>query len=216
MDTRSRYQSEADLARVVRIVLGPCAEILRAVLMEEIQPQDLKTEFEKFIAKPNKKQTFSQHDINVINSENYIDFSITLMYKLLSLISPLPPPKNGWGKSPDPRDRSLSANIERINLLRTNCYACVRARPLLRFELRGMTEQIFQQITELEEYLGPYVDFKDVKDDVRKLRACTMDPAIQQKYLEKFSFDDETNTGMDVKLFFQKNNTIRTKSTWRV
>lgn len=64
-----------------------------------------------------------------------------------------------------------------------------------------MTKQIFQQITELEEYLGPYVDFKDFKDDVRKLRACTMDPAIQQKYIEKLSFDDETNTGMDVKLF---------------
>lgn len=55
MDTRSRYQPETDLARIVRIVLGPCAEILRAVLMEVIQPQDLKTEFEKFIAKPNKK-----------------------------------------------------------------------------------------------------------------------------------------------------------------
>lgn len=203
MDTRRRYQSEADLARIVRIVLGPCAEILRAVLMEEIQPQDLKTEFEKFIAKPNKKQTFSQHDINVINSENYIDFSITLMYKLLSLISPLPPPKNGWGKSPDPRDRSLSANIERINLLRKHCYACVRTRPLLRFELRDMTEMIFREITELKEYLGRTVlgiPF-DFKHDVRKLRACTMDPAIQQKYLEKLSFDDETNTGMDVKLF---------------
>lgn len=200
MDTRSRYQSETELARIARILLGPCAEILRAVLMEEIQPQDLKTEFEKFIAKPNKKQTFSQHDINVINSGNYIDFSITLMYKLLSLISPLPPPKNGWGKSPDPRDRSISANIERINRLREQCYRYLHVdpRPVLRFGVRYIIEQLFRQIAELEEYLGSYVDFMH---DVRKLRACTMDPVIRHKYIEKLSFDDETNRGMDVKLF---------------
>lgn len=190
------YPPKTDLARIARIVLGPCAEILRAVLMEEIQPQDLKTEFEKFIAKPNKKQTFSQHDINVINSGNYIDFSITLMYKLLSLISPLPPPKNGWGKYPNPRDRSISANIERIHLLREQCNSFLCACPW--FKLQGKTEEIFRQIAELEEYLGSYVDFKH---DVRKLRACTMDPVIQLKYIEKISFDDETNTGMDVKLF---------------
>lgn len=200
MDTRSRYQSETELARIARILLGPCAEILRAVLMEEIQPQDLKTEFEKFIAKPNKKQTFSQHDINVINSGNYIDFSITLMYKLLSLISPLPPPKNGWGKSPDPRDRSISANIERINRLREQCYRYLHVgpRPFLRFGVRYIIEQLFRQIAELEEYLGSYVDFMH---DVRKLRACTMDHVIRHKYIEKLSFDDETNRGMDVKLF---------------
>lgn len=198
MDTRSRYQPGTDLARIARIVLGPCAEILRAVLMEEIQPQDLKTEFEKFIAKPNKKQTFSQHDINVINSGNYIDFSITLMYKLLSLISPLPPPKNGWGKYPNPRDRSISANIERIHQLREQCYPY----PLL--GLRGMKREIiFRQIAELEEYLGSYVDFKH---DVRKLRACTMDPVIQHKYIEKISFDDKTNTDGDIERKMKKSN----------
>ena len=54
---------------------------------------------------------------------------------------------------------------------------------LLNIWLIIMSEMIFRQMTELKEYLGRTVlgiPF-DFKHDIRKLRACTMDPAIQQK-----------------------------------
>ncbi|XP_048740970.2 ankyrin-2-like [Ostrea edulis] len=44
-----------------------------------------------------------------------------LLYILLRNIAKISPHSKGWGKDPNPHDRSLSANIERIRLVRNRC-----------------------------------------------------------------------------------------------
>lgn len=51
-------------------------------------------------------------------SKDYSNFDISLLYLLLRNICPIQPHKNKWGNAPLPEDRSLSANIERIRIIR--------------------------------------------------------------------------------------------------
>lgn len=180
-----------NFARLARIILGPCAEVLRAVLRKEISPPDLKTKFIKRLA--SKKNKFSQVEINAINNENYSDFDISLLYKLLRLLSSLPPPKNGWGNSPGQDDRSASANIERIREIKNRYYAHVLEPSLSSSKFGKITENIVQILKELETYNGISTN---IQDDVEKLRLCSMDPEIEQKYIKTMSFDAETDTGI--------------------
>jgi hypothetical protein len=46
---------------------------------------------------------------------------ISLLYLLLRNITSISPHSKGWGNDPDPRDSSLSANIERVRFVRNRC-----------------------------------------------------------------------------------------------
>jgi hypothetical protein len=46
---------------------------------------------------------------------------ISLLYLLLRNITSISPHSKGWGNDPGPRDTCLSANIERIRLVRNDC-----------------------------------------------------------------------------------------------
>lgn len=70
---QSKYastQETTNLARVARVILGPCTDILRAVLQNEITPSDLSNKVKTYLAKPpkgektpitkkNRKQSYS-------------------------------------------------------------------------------------------------------------------------------------------------------------
>lgn len=181
-----------NLARVARMVIGPCCEVLRAVLMTNISPPDLKKEFEKFLASDSTKKRFYKSFKRVIDSENYSNFDINLLYMLLRHLASLPPPGKGWGNEPDPSDRSVSANIERIRTIRNKYVAHVSHVSFSSSDFKKITDKIIQVIQELETYLGLCTDNHD---DVWKLRSCTMDSEIEQIYIEKIPSKDETDPG---------------------
>lgn len=177
-----------NLARVARMVIGPCSEVLRAVLMKKISPPDLK----KFFANiPEKKKVRFKPFLRAIDSEDYSNFDIILLYMLLRHLALLPPPGNGWGKEPDPSDRSVSANTERIRLIRNKYVAhCFDASST--FDFKKISKSIIQIIQELETHLGLCTD---KQDDVLKLISCMMDSEIEQIYIEKIPSESETYPG---------------------
>lgn len=120
---QSKYRSTREttnLARLSRIIMGPCTDVLRAILMKEIPPSTLSQNVKTYLAKlPKQKNSLiTQEQELIINKGNYSDFDISLLYVLLRNISQIPPHTKKWGNSPSQCDRSVSASIERIRLIR--------------------------------------------------------------------------------------------------
>lgn len=188
----SSTRRTTNLARVARMVIGPCSEVLRSVLMKKISPPDLKKELDKFLADDSKQNMFFKPFKRVIDSENYSNFEFSLLYMIFRHLASLPPPVKGWGNEPDPSDRSVSANIERIRRLRNKYVAHVSNVSFSSSDFKKITENIIQVIEELESYFGLLTDNQD---DIWKLRSCTMDYEIEKIYIEKIPSEDETDSG---------------------
>lgn len=119
----SKYGSTegtTNFARLARIILGPCTDVLREVLMKNGTPSALSHNVKTFIANMPKlkKSPITKEQEWIVYKEQYLDFDITLIYTLFRNISIFPPHAKQWGNIPNPKDRSVSANIERIRLLR--------------------------------------------------------------------------------------------------
>lgn len=85
MMANSKYASTREttnLARVARIILGPCTDVLRAVLQKEISSSNLKQKVKTYLAKLPKSPITKQQQ-RIIHRGNYSDFDITLLYFLL-------------------------------------------------------------------------------------------------------------------------------------
>lgn len=66
----------------------------------------------------NTKEFNQQRTGKLIHGKIYVDFDISLLYTILRYICGIHEHKNGWGDVPLPTDRIVSANIERIRLIR--------------------------------------------------------------------------------------------------
>ncbi|XP_056001178.1 uncharacterized protein LOC125656335 [Ostrea edulis] len=110
--------------RACRVVLGPCTDGLRDLLRHHVPPLTF-----PHVIKQNQlnlpRLTPVQRDLILPQhghyKGNYTDMDISLLYILLRNISGISSHSNGWNRDPDPNDRSLSANIERIRLVRNHC-----------------------------------------------------------------------------------------------
>ncbi|XP_061190231.1 uncharacterized protein LOC133198101 [Saccostrea echinata] len=197
----SKYSSTAEttnLARLARLILGPCTDVLREVLKKEILPLDLSKEFKKWINDPaNTKQRspFNNQRTDLIfplptkhYGGNYSDFDIGLLYLLLRNISKIPPHTNGWGKDPDPGDRSESANIERVRLIRNKYYGHINEFSISDSDFRQEWRNIHEIVKELELTLGTATFYEDAVKDIKK---CPMDPQKELEYINKLAAIDE-------------------------
>ncbi|XP_056016410.1 uncharacterized protein LOC130046632 [Ostrea edulis] len=123
----SSYESTPETTnanRACRVVLGPCTDGLRDLLRHYVPLHSF-----HHVIKQNKlnlpRLNRDQRDLILPRTGNYAgnygDMDISLLYILLRNISSIPPHSNGWGNDPDPSDKSVSANIERIRLVRNLC-----------------------------------------------------------------------------------------------
>ncbi|XP_056016411.1 uncharacterized protein LOC125675984 [Ostrea edulis] len=123
----SSYESTPETTnanRACRVVLGPCTDSLRDLLRHYVPPHTF-----HHVIKQNKlnlpRLNRDQRDLILPRTGNYAgnygDMDISLLYILLRNISSIPPHSNGWGNDPDPSDKSVSANIEKIRLVRNLC-----------------------------------------------------------------------------------------------
>lgn len=87
-------------ARLERIIFGPCRDILCDLLIKEINPSNLLLRVNNFIRNlTTKKSPFTKEQDILIQSGNYKDFDITLLYTLLRNICSFAPHTNQWGKN---------------------------------------------------------------------------------------------------------------------
>ena len=124
-------QDHLNHARVCNALVTVCAEGLRDILLSQIPPGYLNF-YQLLLARKSAltaMRQFRQDQIDIMLPDprgrytGTVDqFDITLLYALIRNISSVPPPGNGWGKTPvdNPRDTSLGANTERIRICR-NC-----------------------------------------------------------------------------------------------
>lgn len=170
-------------ARLERIIFGPCRDVLCALLKKEIDPSDLSLRVNNFISNlKRKKSPFTSEQKSLILGGNYTDFDITLLYTLLRNICSVPPPHtHQWGSEPNPGDRSVSANIERIRLVR-NQHGHNSEISLSDTDFNTKWQHVYDTVKELEQYLGTGCVYQDA---IMKLKTCSMDPEQEVKFTKQ-------------------------------
>lgn len=172
-----------NLARLSRIILGPLTDVLRSVLANKISPSSLSTKVKEYLATFPKSKRFpiSKHQETLISKEDYSEFDITLLYFLCRNVCAIPSHKNQWGNSPSPEDRSVSANIERIRLIR-NEYAHTSHPSISNSDFKRICQKMLNIIQQLEKNLGTSTEFHDA---VLEIKTKPMNQEESTKYIEK-------------------------------
>lgn len=186
--SQSKYSSTratTNLARIARIILGPCTDVLRAVLKSEISPTDLKTKVQSYIASK-RPPLISAHQKQLVDGEDYSKFDITLLYFLFRNICAIAPHSKQWGNNPIVSDRSVSANIERIRLTRNEYYGHYSSYFIPKSDFEDKWKYLFQSVKELEQYIGPS---KEYQEALRELKDCCMDSDIQDNLIQHLQND---------------------------
>lgn len=182
---QSKYASNKEttnFARMSRIILGPCTDVLCDVLKKEIRPSDLPKLVRTYLAKlpTQQKSPITKEQENLIQKTIYSDFDITLLYFLLRNISNIPSHRNQWGKIPISGDTSLSANIEKIRLIR-NGFGHSSVISISDTDFNKKWKEIFDIVRDLESYLGNATIHQDA---VTYIKSCSMDHDLSNKYIE--------------------------------
>ncbi|XP_062576592.1 uncharacterized protein LOC134238480 [Saccostrea cucullata] len=199
--TSSKYKSTLEttnLARVARLILGPCTDLLRDILRVKISPSNLSKTVKIWIddLKKNKiKNPLNKQQIVLIfpiptkqYGGDYSDFDISFLYILLRNVCKITPHNNGWGEEPDPTDNSVSANIERIRLTRNRYYGHAADFSLSDADFKQEWRNIYNITVELEHHFGTSTVYHDAVNDIR---TCSMDPEIEARYIDKLLLIDE-------------------------
>lgn len=184
--SQSKYSSTREttnLARIARIILGPCTDVLRAVLKNQISPTDLKTKVLSYIA-TKRTPIITTNQKQLVDSEDYSKFDITLLYFLLRNICTITPHFKQWGNSPLVSDRSVSANIERIRLTRNEYYGHYSSFSISKSDFEDKWKYLFQTVKELEKHIGTS---KDYQEALRELKDCFMD--LQDNFIQQLQND---------------------------
>jgi Asp-tRNA(Asn)/Glu-tRNA(Gln) amidotransferase A subunit family amidase len=124
---------------------------------------------------------------------------ISLLYILLRNITGIPPHANGWGFDPDPTDRSLSANIERIRSIRNQVVHC-SVPNMSNSDFLSIWSTIRSTMGDVDSFLTNGNKYAGAVD---LLRHETMDPEQNNSYEEKLrkqAEEDETTREMVVDL----------------
>lgn len=183
---QSKYASNKEttnFARISRIILGPCTDVLRDVLKKGIRPSDLPKLVRTYLAKlpTQKKSPITKEQENLIQKAIYSDFDITLLYFLLRNISNIPSHTNQWGNIPISGDTSLSANIEKIRLIR-NEFGHSSAISISDTDFNRKWKDIFDIVRDLESHIGNATIHQDA---VTYIKSCSMDPDLSNTYIEE-------------------------------
>lgn len=125
------------------------------------------------------QKKINQYQKNLVNGGDYDTFDITLLYFLLRNLCSFTPHINQWGNDPKPRDRSESANIERMRLLR-NEFGHSSEISIKDTDFNKKWQELFDIVKELETYAGTSTNYQDA---VVNLKSCTMDP--EAKYIKE-------------------------------
>lgn len=173
-------RENTNLARVAQMILGPCTNVLRDVLRKEISPPDLEKKVRAYVANT-KKPLINKQQEAIVYGKDYSKLDVTLLYFLLRNMCSIQPHSNKWGNNPNPGDKSVSANIERVRLIR-NDYGHNSETYISDTDFNIKYQDIKNIVQELENYLGSSTKNQD---EVKELETCPMDPTQSEKNIKK-------------------------------
>ncbi|XP_062578681.1 E3 ubiquitin-protein ligase DZIP3-like, partial [Saccostrea cucullata] len=172
-------------ARLSRLLVDPCTDLFRdlRVHVTEVQfPFVLQNCKAILLPIINKVQRNLLYPKSKQFLGTYEDLDLSLLYILLRNISGIPPHKNGWGKQPDPIDRSLSANIDRIRETRNTYCGHASRVSLNETDFNNIWHDLVLIISELEGSL--WAGCTKYTDAAKMIKTDTMDPEREERYLD--------------------------------
>ncbi|XP_021345066.1 E3 ubiquitin-protein ligase DZIP3-like, partial [Mizuhopecten yessoensis] len=175
-------------ARLSKLVVDVFCDILREVLKAKVPPPGLTAILQsQRVQLSNNLENRQRHVLYPAGGVfvgTLKDLDFTLLYRLVRHIQGIniPPHQNGWGKTPDTADRSLSANIDRLRIQRNEAYGHLPTASLSDSDFHSRWSLIRQSVLEIERDAltgDTYVTA------VYGLLTVSMDPEAQKKYIEK-------------------------------
>lgn len=188
-----------NMLRVVYVINYPCTELFRDILRQhvtEIQMTGrlLEEGTQKKLLKGNlgtdlKEILYPQNGCFI---SDYTSLDLSALYRLIRNVSGIPAHQKGWGRSPNPSDHSVSANIERLRTIRNVDTAHGAGKTLKEHEFQTLWKKIENSIEELEKSLpGKSTKYKD---EVTKWKTCPFDSTLpHDKIIILQQFFSETN-----------------------
>ncbi|XP_062598572.1 E3 ubiquitin-protein ligase DZIP3-like [Saccostrea cucullata] len=184
-------------ARLSRVVIDVFTDLFREILklhITEIQfPFVLQEKRDKLCAILNKNQKEYLYPVKDLFTGTYKEFDLSLLYILIRNVSGIPSHQHGWGKTPKPRDRSVSANIDRVREIRNKNCGHSGSASLDDGDFHRLWQELRFIIGEIEAALK----LTTYTDAINFLENETMDPEQQEMYLS--IIDDQQVTISDVK-----------------
>lgn len=188
-----------NMLRVVYVINYLCTELFRDILRQhvtEIQMTGrlLEEGTQKKLLKGNlgtdlKEILYPQNGCFI---SDYTSLDLSALYRLIRNVSGIPAHQKGWGRSPNPSDHSVSANIERLRTIRNVDTAHGACKTLKEHEFQTLWKKIENSIEELEKSLpGKSTKYKD---EVTKWKTCPFDSTLpHDKIIILQQFFSETN-----------------------
>lgn len=185
MSKEKSTRKKSNFACIARIILGPCTDTLRDVLKNQISLTELKNKLWEFIddtAIYGESFEIPFRNVNeyVGSSENYADFDISFLYFFLRWVCDISLHGYKWGKYPSDKDRSVSANIERVYRIREK-YKTFPKCSLKDSTFEHELENILNIVKELEKNIGSDTVYQD---SVKKIRNSSMDTDVENIFIK--------------------------------
>lgn len=206
-------QETENMARISRLILGPCTDILRDILIKEISPSDLSQKVRTLITNtPKTIPRISNFHEKLVYGEDYSKFDITLLYFLLRRVCSITPHKNGWGNVPNPEDRSPAASIERIRMIRNESLAHISRFSLSNSEFDKKWEYISEVLHNLERYLGTSTAYQETQ---KEYLTCLIAPTEAKTYILRLTSGVLEIQGNERLYYFNKTDDNANLLTYR-
>lgn len=185
MSKEKSTRKKSNFACIARIILGPCTDTLRDVLKNQISLTELKNKLWEFIDDTaiygeSFEIPFRNVKEYVGSSENYADFDISFLYFFLRWVCDISLHGYKWGKYPSDKDRSVSANIERVYRIREK-YKTFPKCSLKDSTFEHELENILNIVKELEKNIGSDTVYQD---SVKKIRNSSMDTDVENIFIK--------------------------------
>ncbi|XP_021365574.1 uncharacterized protein LOC110458272 isoform X2 [Mizuhopecten yessoensis] len=204
----TNYPSSSEttnFARLSRLVIDICSDLLRSVLKVTLPPPGLTAILQS--QRVHLYKNLERHQQQILYPSGGVftgalgDLDFTLLYRLIRNIQGINilPHQKGWGRTPDNADRSLSANIDRLRVQRNEAYGHLPTASLSDADFNGRWAIIRQSVLEIETGTLTGDVFITAVD---ALLTMSMDPDTEKSYIQEL--EKQYNAELEVKAIVQE------------
>lgn len=171
-----------------------CVDFIKLPLIDLltnlIKPVDLHNEILKSSTlkigknklRPNQLQIC---DILPPDVPDYHTFDVTILYTLIRNLCPSLKPTKGWGIDPDARDTKIGDDIERLRLLRNNCFAHAYSTEIPDQEFEDLWKNVKSVIQRVQTFTKSWSNI-DYEQELTKIEGLRFGYEDQQRYKQFF------------------------------
>ena len=198
--TKPYTEENTNFARIARIVVELCRDILWDFLSSKIKPSDLPAEVVQKLHKLVKlhddmKAKFKDYIArNVFPTSTDMDF--TALYCLIRNLLPrskLTPPSKGWGATPDPHQTKVADDVERLRGYRNMLYGHIKLAAIPNADYQKYVTDIKAVFKRFDSRLGTNYD-----KVLNNYSSCVMDPVTVDEYkdllMKQIEYDEQTRS----------------------